>query len=564
MTFTQWLLFILIIQFVHFFGTWKLYKRAGYKPWQAAIPIYNALILMKIINRPRWWVFMFFIPIINLIIFPVVWVETARSFGKRSTTDTFLTLISFGLYIYTINYNDELEHIKGRSLKPKTGFGEWFSSILFAVVIATLVHTYFIQPYIIPTGSLEKTLLTGDFLFVSKYHYGARVPQTAVSFPMVHDTIPLARIRSYLKKPQLPYMRLPKLQKIKRNEIVVFSWPADTVRQFFKKEARVDKPIDKKSNYVKRCVAIPGDTLEIIDGIIHINGVRTQLPDRAKPLYTYTAYSKTGISSRELIKAGIGDLNRRFRIESNISQQQLNALFANNINVIREGDNLIAISSARGIPTDLIRRQRLRVTELRDTQKTVFLTLQEAEKVRNEISFDSLVRNINNRQSYNTSFFPNDIRYNWNEDNFGPIVIPKQGVTITLSKDNIALYRKLIRDYENRTLTYENNTISIDGEATDLYTFSQDYYWMMGDNRHRSEDSRFWGFVPADHIVGKPIFIWMSIDGFNDGIANWKVRWNRVFTTTNGDSKPISYRWHFLAGIVAYQVFIRVRKRLKK
>ena len=136
---------------------------------------------------------------------PVVWVETARSFGKRSAKDTFLTLISFGLYLYIINYNDQLEHIKDRSLKPRTAFGEWFSSILFAVVIATIIHTYFIQPYIIPTGSLEKTLLTGDFLFVSKYHYGARVPQTVVSFPMVHDTIPLARVRSYLKNPQLPY-----------------------------------------------------------------------------------------------------------------------------------------------------------------------------------------------------------------------------------------------------------------------------------------------------------------------------------------------------------------------
>ena len=155
----------------------------------------------------------------------------------------------------------------------------------------------------------------------------------------------------------------------------------------------------------------------------------------------------------------------------------------------------------------LIRRQRIRVTELRDTQKTIFLTLEEAEKLRNEISLDSLVRNINKRQSYNTSFFPNDIRYNWNEDNFGPIVMPEQGVSVSLSKDNIALYRKLIRDYENRSLSYEDNAILIDGEPTDQYTFSQDYFWMMGDNRHRSEDSRFWGFVPADHIVGKPIFI---------------------------------------------------------
>lgn len=564
MTISQWLLFIAIVQLIHFFGTWKLYQKAGFKSWQAAIPVYNAIVLMQIINRPKWWVVMLFIPIINLIIFPVVWVEIARSFGKNSTTDTLLTLLSFGLYIYVINYRDQSDYIENRSLQPRTAFGEWFSSILFAVVIATLVHTYFIQPYIIPTGSLEKTLLTGDFLFVSKYHYGARVPQTAVSFPMVHDTIPVAKIRSYLKNPEIPYMRLPRLQKIKRNEIVVFSWPADTVRQFFKKEARVDKPIDKKSNYVKRCVAIPGDTLEIIDGIIHINGEQTVLPDRAKPLYGYTAYSKTGISARELIKQGINDLTRRFRIENNISQQQLNALFANKINVIRQGDMLIAITGSRGIPRSLIRKERLRVTELRETKKTVFLTLDEANSLTNNISLDSLVRNINQTKTYNTNFFPNDIRYNWNEDNFGPIVMPKQGITVVITRENIALYKKLIRDYENKSLEEINGTYYIDGKATDTYTFEKDYFWMMGDNRHRSEDSRFWGFVPDNHIVGKPIFIWMSIDGINDGISNWKVRWDRVFTTTNGDGEPVSYRWHFLAGLIVYQLVVRIRKRRKK
>jgi len=564
MTISQWLLFIAIVQLIHFFGTWKLYQKAGFKSWQAAIPVYNAIVLMQIINRPKWWVVMLFIPIINLIIFPVVWVEIARSFGKNSTTDTLLTLLSFGLYIYVINYRDQSDYIENRSLQPRTAFGEWFSSILFAVVIATLVHTYFIQPYIIPTGSLEKTLLTGDFLFVSKYHYGARVPQTAVSFPMVHDTIPVAKIRSYLKNPEIPYMRLPRLQKIKRNEIVVFSWPADTVRQFFKKEARVDKPIDKKSNYVKRCVAIPGDTLEIIDGIIHINGEQTVLPDRAKPLYGYTAYSKTGISARELIKQGIKDLNRRFRIENDITQQQLNALFANKINVIRQGDMLIAITGSRGIPRSLIRKERLRVTELRKTKKSVFLTLDEANSLTNNISLDSLVRNINQTKTYNTNFFPNDIRYNWNEDNFGPIVMPKQGITVVITRDNIALYKKLIRDYENKSLEEINGTYYIDGKATDTYTFEKDYFWMMGDNRHRSEDSRFWGFVPDNHIVGKPIFIWMSIDGINDGISNWKVRWDRVFTTTNGDGEPISYRWHFLAGLIVYQLVVRIRKRRKK
>ena len=563
MTFTQWFLFILFVQFVHFFGTWKLYQRAGYKPWQAAIPIYNAVVLMKIINRPRWWVLMFFMPIINLIIFPVVWVETARSFGKRSTTDTFLTLISFGLYLYTINYNDQLEHIKDRSLKPRTAFGEWFSSILFAVVIATLVHTYFIQPYIIPTGSLEKTLLTGDFLFVSKYHYGARVPQTAVSFPMVHDTIPLAGVRSYLKNPQLPYMRLPKLQKIKRNEIVVFSWPADTVRQFFVKEAGVEKPIDKKSNYVKRCVGLPGDTLQIIDGIIHINGAQTQLPDRAKPLYGYTAYKKSGISSRALVQEGITDITRTFRI-NNITQERFGALRSYIVMVSNnQPNNFTVMTGGKGLPTDVVRQYGINASELMETKKSLYLTLAEAEVLRKTNDFDSLIRNINTQKSYNTQFFPNDVRYNWNEDNFGPIVLPKAGVTVNLTSANIALYKKIIRDYENKDLVIKNNQFAIDGKTATSYTFEKDYFWMMGDNRHRSEDSRFWGFVPDDHIVGKPIFIWMSIDGINDGLRNMKVRWERVFTTVGGSGEPVSYRWHFVAFLVVWQGFSWYRKRKK-
>ena len=211
---------------------------------------------MKIIKRPTWWIILLFIPTINLILFGVIWIETIRSFGKNKINDTILVLITLGFYIFTINYSEKSEYIKDRSLRPKTGFGETISSILFAIVAATIVHNYLIQPYIIPTGSLEKSLLIGDFLFVSKFHYGARVPMTAVSVPMVHDTLPGFKIRSYLKKPQFPYMRLPGLKKIDRNEIVVFSWPADTVRQFFVKEKRVDKPIDKKSNYVKRCICL--------------------------------------------------------------------------------------------------------------------------------------------------------------------------------------------------------------------------------------------------------------------------------------------------------------------
>ena len=236
MTIFQWVLLFLAVQLIHFGGTWRLYQKAGKKTWEAVVPIYNAVILMDIIRRPRWWVILLFIPIINLMLFPVIWVETLRSFGKNSAVDTALGLISFGLYTYRINYDKNATYINDRSLVPRTWFGEWINALLFAVIAATLVHNYFIQPYIIPTGSLEKTLLIGDFLFVSKFHYGARSPMTAVAFPMVHDTLPLVRSRSYLNYPQLPYFRLPGFQNIERNEIVVFSWPADTVRRFFVKE----------------------------------------------------------------------------------------------------------------------------------------------------------------------------------------------------------------------------------------------------------------------------------------------------------------------------------------
>ena len=376
MTLSQWILFALAVQFVHFLGTWKLYVAAGYKAWQAAVPVYNAILLIKIINRPVWWVILLFIPTINLILFGVLWVETLRSFGRNKTQDTLLVLLTFGLSIFSLNYSKNLKHISDRSLRPRTGFGETVSSILFAVVAATLVHNYFIQPYIIPTGSLEKSLLIGDFLFVSKFHYGARTPMTAVSFPMVHDTIPVLKVRSYLKKPQLPYFRLPALQKIKRNDIVVFSWPADTVRQFFVREKRVDKPIDKKSNYVKRCVGIPGDTLEIIDGLVYTNGEKNTYSNRAQIQFTFNAYASKGISSRKLLNEGFESFSRKYKIE-NITESSYQQLIPYIIG--RTGntvENFHVITEAKGLPLELVQKLGLRVSEPLESSKEMTLTLE--------------------------------------------------------------------------------------------------------------------------------------------------------------------------------------------
>ena len=521
MTITEWFIFFLIIQVIHFLGTWKLYVKAGRKSWEAIVPIYNAVVLMQIINRPKWWVILFFIPIINLLMFPVIWVETIRSFGRNSRPDTFLVILTLGLYIYYVNYALDVNYIKERSLKPRSNAGEWVSSITFAIIAATLVHTYFMQPYTIPTSSLEKTLLIGDFLFVSKFHYGARAPMTTVAAPMVHDTIPsipvpytgiklTPKFRSYLNKPQLPYFRLPGFQKIKRNDIVVFSWPADTVEQFFKKtNRRIRKPVDKKSNYVKRCVAIAGDSLEIIDGYIYINGERSILPDRAKPQYYFNV---------------------------NTDGQQL----SNNMLV-----------------------NRFKVREGGRTQEGNYI-LNLTDKDASKLSKNPAVKGISKQiksKGISENVFPNVSSLGWNKDNYGPIYIPKAGKTVQLTKETLPFYKKIITEYEKNTLIVNGDEMLINGKDVDSYTFKQDYYWMMGDNRHNSEDARYWGYVPFDHVVGKPVFIWLSWNTDGKGIN--KIRWERMFTTVGGSGEPVSYLYYFLGVLGLWFVYDFFKKRKK-
>lgn len=564
MDYTQWLLFILAVQLIHFAGTWKLYEKAGRKAWEAAVPVYNALVLMQIIRRPRWWVLLLFIPIINLLMFPVVWVETIRSFGRNKLSDTWLVLLTLGFYIYYVNYALEVEYIKDRDLHPKSASGEWVSSIVFAVVAATLVHTYFIQPYVIPTGSLERTLRVGDLLFVSKFHYGARVPMTTVAAPMVHDTLPVFHVRSYLKKPQLPYMRLPGFEAVTRNDLVVFSWPADTVRQFFRAESRVDKPIDKKSNYVKRCVGVPGDSLQVIDGYVYINGEQLQLPDRAKPMYDYTVYAQKGVSTRWFQEVGANDFLRTYVIQG-ASQQQVNLLQPYVYRAESQNGQIALLTPAEGIPLEVVRQAGIsQIREVSARERIVALTDEMVEKLRGVSGVDSIVQLIEPAGEAGVNIFPQDPRYPWNYDNLGPIYIPRKGDRVALTPETFPLYRKIIRDYEGHTARVSGTQVLVDGQPADQYTFSQDYYWMMGDNRDHSEDSRAWGYVPANHIVGKPVFIWMSFDNFNQGIAHWKPRWDRIFTTVGGSGEPRSYFRHFLVALAAYLVIDYVVRRRRK
>lgn len=510
MTLYQWFVFFLIIQVVHFLGTWKLYEAAGRKKWEAAIPVYNAIVLMKIISRPTWWTLLLFIPIINLIMFPVIWVETLRTFGKRSQLDTILGIFTCGLYIFYINYTQKLDYNKERSLHPKNKTADTVSSLLFAIIVATFIHTYFVQPYTIPTSSLEKSLLIGDFLFVSKVNYGARVPMTTVALPMVHDSIPMLKRKSYLNWPQLPYLRLPGIEdKIKRTDIVVFNWPVDTVHYFFEAKGRpgVIKPIDKESNYVKRCVGIAGDSLAIKDGIIYINGKILELPERAKPQYSYAVAldGKTPIDFEHLLKE-------------------------------------LDITDPVGYKT-----------ESKDTLYFKALTAASAERLKNTPGITSVKREIAKGPEY--GIFANA---KWNRDNFGPIYIPEKGKTVALTTESLPFYERIITAYEKdengnkNDLKVNGNEIRLNGKVVNSYTFKQNYYWMMGDNRHNSEDSRYWGYVPEDHIVGKPVFIWLSLDPNGKGLN--KVRWDRVFTTVSGEGQPQSHFKIFLILLAAFFV----------
>ncbi|WP_159018300.1 signal peptidase I [Algibacter sp. L3A6] len=521
MTLMQWFIFILIIQVIHGLGTWKLYIKAGRQAWEAFIPVYNGVVLMKIINRPVWWVILLFLPIVNMIMFPVVWVETARSFGKNKPLDTALAILTLGFYNYYLNYVANVTYIENRDLQPKSSSGDWVSSILFAIVAATIVHTYFIQPFTIPSSSLEKSLLVGDFLFVSKFHYGARIPMTTVGAPMVHDTIPGLKKKSYLfndnfeerktslvNKLQLPYLRFPGFENIERNDIVVFNQPADTLLDMndFQPDRNYYKPIDKKTNLVKRCVGIAGDSLEVRDGFVYINGKKNELPDRAHLQFSYLVQPKTNQFNPAYLKERY-DITDGFGIINNNNTYYFSAISDEALSQFKNHPNVASITPNKK---------------------------------------EKGVRDAN--------IFPHDPNYDWNVDFFGPLYIPEEGKTIDINLDVLPLYKRVISEYEGNDVTVRGNQILINGEVATTYTFKQNYYWMMGDNRHNSIDARAWGFVPFDHVVGKPVFIWMSWDGSSP-------RWERFFTTVSGSGKATSFLIPFLILLAGYFGFKKWKER---
>lgn len=410
-------------------------------------------------------------------------------------------------YMYRLFWRRHQERKKA-SHNYKVTF-EWVESILFAVVVVTLIRYFIFAMYVIPTPSMEKSLLVGDYLLVSKLAYGPAVPNTPIAFPLVHNTLPLTKYtKSYVEWPNWKYHRLKGLGKVKRGDVVVFNFPAgDTVilqqqnvtyydvlrsyRQEFgqtegykRLHAEFDvvyRPVDRRENYVKRCVGLPGDTLSIVGSVLYVNG--RELDDIPEMQYNYVIRTNgQQIAAHRLDEMGIAQADRN--------------------------------------------RYGLRNGAWNATMGTYELPLthENAERIRqlpNVLSVEKVILGST------MNVFPNDAAYHWTPDNFGPLWIPKKGATVGLDAHSIPLYRDIIGKYEGRLLEEREDGIYIDGTRAESYTFKMDYFFMMGDNRHNSADSRFWGFVPEDHVVGKASFIWYSVDrdkGFPGGI-----RWSRIF-----------------------------------
>ena len=566
MTYIEWFIFFLVLQVIHFLGTWKLYVKAGRKAWEAAVPVYNGIILMQIINRPKWWIILLFIPIVNLLMFPVIWIETIRTFGFYKKLDSFLVIVTLGLYIFYINYATDAKYNAERSLKPRSELGEWVSSIAFAIIAATLVHTYFMQPFTIPTSSLEKSLLVGDYLFVSKFHYGARVPSTVIAAPMVHDSLPFTGTASYLKSPQLPYTRLPGLQKIKNNDIVCFNWPADTLATMWGDTSGkfTYKPVDKKTNYVKRSVGIAGDSLEIKDGYVYINGIKNKLPYRAKIQFYYTYEAKSTIDRNNFPQFLI-DKERTgvYKISNEYwNNPKVQEAFKTGANLSKIGSNSLYTEVAGGVSQDLA--NRLKMVNV-DNKININLTEEEVIELRKYPSTIS-VKKVNH--GADNAIFPHIEANKWSQDNFGPIYIPEAGATVKIDLKSLPYYEQIIKNYENNDLQIVGENIFINGKKADSYTFKQDYYWMMGDNRHNSLDARYFGYTPFDHVLGKPVMVWFSWNAnaasLGDKIKS--IRWDRMFTTVHGDGEPVSYRYLVFAliGLYVGYTFYKGKKTKKQ
>ncbi len=507
-----WIIFILWIIGWHI-GMYGMFKKAGVEPWKALIPFYNTWIMVKLCRIKKVWFWLQFIPIAGQFItiwISIIWI---MHFGKFDLISHTLTVFFPYIYFPYIGFNTK-DRWKGHDifkLYKKPGSREWIDAAVFAIVAATIIRTFIFEAYTIPTGSMEKTLLVNDFLFVNKMAYGPRLPNTPLSFPFVHNLFPGTQRPSYLTWIQSPYKRINGYSEIKRNDVVVFNFPAgdtvinlpdfgslntyyEMVRTYGREnvlsrfeDTILVHPVDKTDNYIKRCVGIPGDKIQIINGVVYVNDKKNPIPEGGQRTY---------IIKSDKRPIDFSSLEEEYDI--NIRRDQDYENYRDNIQA-----SLTTVGEAEAILSES------------DVAKL--------SKVPGILSITPLIVPYNSMEAVYRLFPYDSTHYKWSIDNYGPVIIPKKGATVKLDSINLALYHRVITNYEHHTLDVRNNIIYIDDKPATTYTFKYDHYWMMGDNRHNSQDSRFWGFVPETHIVGKASLIWFSWDG--------GPRWKRIFKT---------------------------------
>lgn len=518
---------ILIATIIAYFASlWKLFQKAGETSWAGVVPGYNFFIWQKITERPWYWILILIIPGVQFLMLVIMNVQLAWSFGQRGFLNTSLAIVAPFYLVPKMAFSDDVKYTGNVNWKSdkKGGSREWADALLFAIIVAFIVRTFIFEAFTIPTPSMEKSMLVGDYLFVSKARYGAKIPETPISFPLAHHTLPILNTPSYLDWQKLDYHRLPGWADVELGDPVVFNYPlGDTVitqdevtswyqykRNFgyqmagsqekfmeapekymtaaSKRMQRDDRfsivvrPKDKKENYVKRCVGLPGQTLEILDGQLTLDGkAMREIPGLQ---HAYQVYTNTNITKA---------IQDRMKEEVGLNYSDLRK--------ISDHYEIVMTDS-----------QYAQMKEM-DFVDSLHVNWEPAQS-----SFDRGV----------WALFPNHPNYSWSVDNFGPLTIPAKGMSIDLNLTNLPLYRRAIEAYEGNELKVVNGKIMINGQESSSYTFTLDYYWMMGDNRHRSQDSRYFGFVPEDHVVGRPSFVWLSLDqelGWFDG----KVRFGRMF-----------------------------------
>ncbi|MFN8395178.1 MAG: signal peptidase I [Bacteroidia bacterium] len=476
------------------------FRKAG-KPWWAGlIPLYNIHVWLQLVKRPKWWLIFYVIPVLNFIMGIGIILDLIKSFGKQRFIDHCLAVIFPYFYFIYLGLNKDKYLGKMENEAKKGTVREWLDAILFAGVAALAIRTFLLEAFMIPTTSMEGSLLAGDFLFVSKVHYGVRMPMAPLSVPFVHNTMPLTKsTKSYLDWITLPYSRLPALKDVERNEIVVFNYPDDDVNPDVEALGQIGI-ISMKQNYIKRCVAVPGDLLEIKAGTLHING---QPAWKAENLQT--SYFVSGVGPRVLEKKG-------FRIAPN-----------NNYNAEPAGNGVYLLNMNEKMMNEIAAMPGVKVLPEIDNLDDMAPQDRETHKLQEMacVSGNPLSLDPRMPKPKNAIFPKHPDRVLWTRDDFGPLWIPKEGAQIPLNDSTLTFYEKCITIYEGHKLERRDGKYFIDGAESKTYTFGMDYYWMMGDNRHQSLDSRYWGFVPEDHIVGRPWFVLFSWEG--------GPRWNRFF-----------------------------------